>query len=64
MNIKTVAVSAITAVERNFADSLMVFRLDFRAHRPFILFGITTDPLNQNRLMLVLALMRLYKFSK
>lgn len=41
MNIKTVAVSAITAINRNFVDSLTVFRLDFRAHRPFNLFGIS-----------------------
>jgi hypothetical protein len=26
MNIKTVAVSTITAIERNFVDSLMVFQ--------------------------------------
>ncbi len=64
MNIKTVAVSTITAIERNFVDSLMVFRLDFRAHRPFSLFGITAAPLNLNCLMLILALLRLHKFSK
>lgn len=50
MNIKTVAVSTITAIERNFVDSLTVFRLHFRAHRPFSLFGITAAALKSKPL--------------
>lgn len=51
MNTITIAGSTLTAIERNFVDSLMVFRLDFRAHRLLILFGITAAALKSQPLI-------------